>query len=84
MLNPVSGRRTFITRKAAERYVARGRAHWKGDALFFIEGTYARDAAERSAAVEAQCGYDRVGMMKPEQVVGLPMLGDVMKLYTRA
>lgn len=64
--------------------MARGRARWHGDALRFIEGTYARDAAERSAAVESQCGYDCVGLMKPEQVIGLPMLGDVMKLFTRA
>jgi hypothetical protein len=83
VLNPVSGRRTFIARKAAEKYVARGRARWRGDAVFFVE-SYARDAAEKSAAVETQCGYDRVGLMTMDQVAGLPMLGDVVKLFTRA
>jgi hypothetical protein len=84
VLNPVSGKQhAFISRRNAERYVARGRARWRGDALVFIEGTHDRVAAERSVELASACAYDRIGLMTTEQVAGLPMLGDITKLFMR-
>lgn len=81
MLNPVSGHQlTYISQRNAERYVKRGRARWRGDAIVFIEGTHDRISAERLAS---QSHYDRIGQMTTQQVTGIPMLGDVVKLFTR-
>lgn len=80
-MNPVSGHQlTYISQRNAERYVKRGRARWRGDALVFIEGTHDRISAEKMAS---QTGYDRIGQMRARQVTGIPMLGDVTKLFTR-
>lgn len=80
-MNPVSGHQlTFISQRNAERYVKRGRARWRGDAIVFIEGTHDRLSAEKMAS---QSGYDRVGRMNTQQLHGIPMLGDVVKLFTR-
>lgn len=81
VLNPVSGKRTFISRRNAERYVSRGRARWRNGDIHFIEDSHDRAAAERSVALASKAGYDRVGLMTMDQVAGLPMLGDVSKLF---
>lgn len=81
VVNPVSGHQlTFISQRNAERYVKRGRARWRGEELVFIEGTHDRLSAERLAS---QGNYDRIGQMSARQVTGIPMLGDVTKLFTR-
>lgn len=83
VLNPVSGRVTFIPRRNAEKYVARGRARWHDDrSIAFIMGTYDRNSAERSHALASQAAYDRIGLMTVEQLAGVPVLGDPMKLFT--
>jgi hypothetical protein len=82
VLNPVSGKRKFISPRNAERYVARGRARWHGDtAIFFIEDDHCYASAKRSVEIASQLAYDRIGGMNFEQVRGLPMLGDVTKLF---
>jgi hypothetical protein len=84
VLNPVSGKRTFITRRNAERYVARGRARWHGNAsIEFIEDSHDRAAAHRSVVLASQPGYDRIGVMTVEQIAGIPVIGDISKLFTR-
>ena len=84
MINPVSGKRTFIALRNAERYVARGRARWHGDAIVFIEDRYDRAAAERTVALASACAYDRIGRMTMDQIAGVPVIGDITKLFTRA
>jgi hypothetical protein len=84
VLNPVSGRRTFITLRNAERYVSRGRARWHGNtAIAFIEDSHDRAAAHRSVVLASQLAYDRIGTMTFRQLAGIPVLGDVTKLFTR-
>lgn len=81
MLNPVSGLRTFISRRNAERYVARGRARWQGAALLFIEDDHSCVSAKRSAKLDSQLAYDRIGRMTVDQLKGVPLLGDPSKLF---
>lgn len=81
--NPVSLSLTYIPLKSAERYVARGRAHWQNErTIRFIEDSHDRAAAQRTMRYESQFAYDRIGQMQVEQVKGIPVLGDVMKLFT--
>jgi hypothetical protein len=81
--NPVSVRMTYISRKAAERYVARGRARWHTHStIHFIEDSYDRRAAERSMRLSSQLAYDRIGRMTLEQMQGIPVIGDPLKLFT--
>lgn len=83
VLNPIAISQTYISRKNAERYVARGRARWEGDRMIkFIEDSHDRRSAERAYQFESQRGYDRIGLMSVEQVAGLPTIGDPMKLFT--
>lgn len=81
--NPVSIQLTYIPLKNAQRYVARGRARWQNEhTICFIEDSHDRVAAQRSMWYESQLAYDRIGQMHAEQVKGIPVLGDVMKLFT--
>jgi hypothetical protein len=80
--NPVSAATTYISVKSAERYVARGRARWQNDStIYFIEDSYDRRAAERAYYVMSQLAYDRIGQMSVEQVTGLPVIRDPVKLF---
>jgi hypothetical protein len=81
--NPVSGQLTYISVKAAERYVVRGRARWRDErTIAFIEDTHYRQSAERLVQLEQDLAYDRVGAMTLEQIKGVPVIGDPMKLFT--
>lgn len=80
--NPVRQCLTYIPLKNAEQYVARGRARWADDyTIWFLEDSYDRRAAECSAVLDSQLAYDRIGRMSIEQVKGVPVVGDPLKLF---
>jgi len=83
--NPVGGDLTYISRESAERYVARGRAHWKNyRTIAFVENTHDRISAEESVAQASRRDYDRIGQMSREQIAGIPVIGDITRLFTRS
>ena len=80
--NPVSGNLTYIPLESAKRYVARGCARWKNNrTIVFIEDHHIYRSAEDSVLI-ARTGYDRIGRMSFEQIKGLPVIGDPVKLFT--
>lgn len=82
--NPVGGQLTYMPLRAAQRYVARGRARWQNPrTICFIEDSPDRRSAEKSAAaLGTQLAYDRIGRMTLEQIEGIPVIGDPVKLFT--
>ena len=81
--NPLSRELTYISRDSAERYVARGHARWRNHrTIVFVEDTDHRFAAEQSMAQLTRSGYDRIPKMTTDQIAGIPVIGDVTKLFT--
>jgi hypothetical protein len=82
--NPVSGELTYISRQSAERYVARGRAHWRNyRTIVFVEDSHDRKSALESFD-QSRFDYDRIGSMTREQIAGVPVIGDITRLFTKA
>ena len=80
--NPASGQPTWITLRNAKRYVARGRAHWNDDgSICFAGRLHERITEDHALALQSMIGYDRIERMTVDQLKGIPVLGDPVKLF---
>lgn len=86
--NPKS-QKSFTSRKSAQRYVARGLARWRqdGSVEFIDDEQDYRAVAVMSAQRLQEIGYDRDvsgARASLDAIAGLPVIGDTMKLFTKA
>ena len=87
IINPVPGGSAWTSIKRANRFVDDGRAIWEKNCIRFVHAgqlqlalNKARDISLRRTPQEI--GYDGVGMMRIDQIQGLPLTGPAQKLVT--
>lgn len=75
IVNPRPGGARFTSEERALRFVARGEAEWRGDAIAFVRG---REGEPRSLrAATAGLG----SLARPDELRGLPVIGNLRAAY---
>lgn len=80
------GEKSYVNRKRAERLVHRGQARWEGQFIRLVDHSHRVISAARCEQLRKDAALDRAvgsGFATIEQIAGLPMLGDPMKLLIR-